>query len=158
MQLIDSLFCLFEKIVEPMGYSIVRVQMQGMKRKILQVMIERLDELPITLDDCATVSRAISVHLSVEDPVPGEYNLEISSPGLERPLVKEKDYKRFLGHEIMVRTILPVENRKNFQGFLENAFDDSISIHLKHPLDSGLDKIDIRYGEIRQAHLVNSVN
>jgi ribosome maturation factor RimP len=157
MQLIDSLFQSFEKIIDPMGYGVVRVQINGMKRRVLQVMIERKDEQPINVDDCAEVSRTISVHLDVEDPIPGQYTLEISSPGLERPLVRAKDYKRFLGHEIMVRTILPVENRKNFQGFLENSSDDGISIHLKHPLDSGLDKIDIRYGDIRQAHLVSAI-
>lgn len=158
MQLVESLLDSFEKIIEPMGYSVVRVQINGLKRKALQVMIEKLDGTPINIDDCATVSRTLSVHLNVNDPIAGEYNLEISSTGPERPLVRLSDYKRFQGKEIMLRTILPVENRKNFHGFLENVSEDSIFIHLKHPLDSGLDKIEIRYGEIRQAHLVNSVN
>lgn len=157
MQLIDSLFQSFEKIIDPMGYGVVRVQINGMKRRVVQVMIERKDEQPLTVDDCAEVSRTISVHLDVEDPIPGQYTLEISSPGLERPLVRVQDYKRFQGSEIMVRTILPVENRKNFQGILENSSDDEISIHLKHPLDSGLNKITIRYGDIRQAHLVSAI-
>lgn len=157
MKLIDSLYEKFDSIINPMGYGVVRVQINGMVRKTLQVMIERLDEIPINVDDCATVSRTLSVHLNVEDPIQGSYVLEISSPGLERPIVHPKDYKRFLGSEIMVKTILPVENRKNFQGLIEAASDESVSIRLKQPLDGGSDLIDIRYGDIRQANLVSSI-
>lgn len=157
MQLTDSLHEKFDSIINPMGYGVVRVQITGMIRKTLQVMIERLDEQPINVDDCAQVSRTLSVHLNVDDPISGSYVLEISSPGLERPITQPKDYKRFLGLEIMLKTILPVENRKNFQGVLESASDESISLRLKHPLDSGSDRIDIRYGDIRQANLVSSI-
>lgn len=157
MQLVDSLHDKFDSIINPMGYGVVRVQITGTVRKTLQVMIERLDELPINVDDCAQVSRTLSVHLNVEDPISGAYVLEISSPGLERPITKQKDYKRFLGSEIVIKTILPVENRKNFQGFLEVASEEGISLRLKHPLDSGSDRIDIRYGDIRQANLVSSI-
>ncbi len=157
MRLTDSLHETFDSIIHPMGYGVVRVQINGMVRKTLQVMIERLDEQPINVDDCATVSRTLSVHLNVEDPISGSYTLEISSPGLERPIVRPKDYKRFLGLEIVVKTILPVENRKNFQGFIDAVSDETVSLRLKHPLDSGLDRIDISYGDIRQAHLVSSI-
>ena len=157
MQLTDSLHTKFDAIVNPMGYGIVRVQINGMVRKTLQVMIERLDEQPIDVEDCATVSRTLSVHLNVDDPIAGHYVLEISSPGLERPLIQAKDYKRFLGTEIVVKTILPVGNRKIFRGILETASDDGVSLSLKHPLDSGSGRIEIRYGDIRQAHLVSSI-
>lgn len=157
MQLTDSLHDKFDSIINPMGYGVVRVQITGMIRKTLQVMIEKLDGQNINVDDCAQVSRTLSVHLNVDDPISGAYVLEVSSPGLERPITKQKDYKRFIGLEIMIKTILPVENRKNFQGFLENASEESISLRLKHPLDSGSDRIDIRYGDIRQANLVSSI-
>jgi ribosome maturation factor RimP len=157
MQLTDSLHTKFDDIVNPMGYGIVRVQINGMIRKTLQVMIERLDEEAINVEDCAIVSRTLSVHLNVDDPISGHYVLEISSPGLERPLMYPKDYKRFLGVEIVVKTILPVENRKIFRGTLETASDDGVSLSLKHSLDSGSDRIDIRYGDIRQAHLVSLI-
>ena len=157
MQLTDSLHAKFDTVINPIGYSVVRVQINGMVRKTLQVMIERLDEQAINVEDCAAVSRILSVHLNVEDPISGQYVLEISSPGLERPLVQPKDYKRFLGMEIMVKTILPVGNRKMFRGTLETASDDGVSLSLKHPLDSGSDRIDIRYDDIRQAHLVSSI-
>lgn len=157
MQLVDSLHDTFDSIINPMGYGVVRVQITGTIRKTLQVMIERLDGIPVNVDDCAQVSRTLSVHLNVEDPISGAYVLEISSPGLDRPITRQKDYKRFLGSEIMIKTILPVENRKNFQGFLEAASEECVSLHLKHPLDSGSDRIDIRYGDIRQANLVSSI-
>lgn len=157
MQLTDSLHEKFDSIINPMGYGVVRVQITGMTRKTLQIMIERLDEQPINVDDCAHVSRTLSVHLNVDDPIAGSYVLEISSPGPERPITQPKDYKRFLGLEIVLKTILPVENRKNFQGVLESASDESVSLRLKHPLDSGSDRIDIRYGDIRQANLVSSI-
>jgi ribosome maturation factor RimP len=157
MQLTDSLHTKFDTVVNPMGYGIVRVQINGMVRKTLQVMIERLDEQAISVEDCAIVSRILSVHLNVDDPISGHYVLEISSPGLERPLMHPKDYKRFQGVEIVVKTILPIGNRKIFQGVLETATDDGVSLSLKHPLDSGSDRIDIRYGDIRQAHLVSSI-
>ncbi len=157
MQLIDSLHEKFDSIINPMGYGVVRVQITGMTRKTLQVMIEKLDEQPINVDDCAQVSRTLSVHLNVDDPISGSYVLEVSSPGPDRPITQPKDYKRFLGLEIVLKTILPVENRKNFQGVLEAASDEAISLHLKHPLDSGSDRIDIRYGDIRQANLVSSI-
>ena len=157
MQLTDSLHAKFDTIVNPMGYGIVRVQINGMVRKTLQVMIEKLEEQSITVEDCAIVSRTLSVHLNVDEPISGHYVLEISSPGLERPLVHPKDYKRFLNHEIVVKTILPLGNRKIFRGILETATDDGVSLSLKHPLDSGLDRIEIRYGDIRQAHLVSSI-
>ncbi len=157
MQLVDSLHDKFDSIINPMGYGVVRVQITGTIRKTLQVMIEKLDEQPINVDDCAQVSRTLSVHLNVDDPIAGAYVLEVSSPGLERPITRQKDYKRFLGSEIVIKTILPVENRKNFQGFLEMASEEGISLRLKHPLDSGSDRIDIRYGDIRQANLVSSI-
>jgi ribosome maturation factor RimP len=157
MQLTESLHTKFDTIINPLGYSVVRVQINGMVRKTLQVMLERLDDLPITVEECATLSRIISVHLNVEDPIAGHYILEISSPGLERPLIRPKDYKRFQGLEIMVKTILPIGNRKIFKGILETASDDGVSLSLKHPLDSGADRIDIRYGDIRQAHLVSAI-
>jgi ribosome maturation factor RimP len=158
MQLTDSLHAKFDTVINPMGYAVVRVQINGMVRKTLQIMIEKLDEQPINVEDCAIVSRTLSVHLNVEDPISGHYVLEISSPGLERPLIQPKDYKRFQGQEIVVKTILPVGNRKIFQGTLETATDDGVSLALKNQLEGGGgDRIEIRYGDIRQGHLVSKI-
>lgn len=97
-----------EKIIkEPLldnGYEIVRILFGGEKRKNLQVMIERIDGLEITVDDCEKSSRLISVLLDVNDPIQEHYLLEVSSPGIERPLVKLKDFQRFCGELILVNT------------------------------------------------------
>ena len=154
MSLIDSLYNSFEEIITPYGFTVVRVQINGSERKVLQVMIERLDDVPINVDDCAKVSRVISVHMDVNNPIAGAYTLEISSTGLERPLVKPKDYKRFINSEIVVRTVIPVENRKNFQGVLESADDSNFSVRLKQAFASGDDLLSFSYADVKQAHLV----
>ena len=91
-----------EQMIEPslaaMGYEIVRVHISGGHRPILQIMIERIDGREITVDDCADSSRAISALLDVEDPLPTAYELEVSSPGIDRPLTRPKDFERFAGH------------------------------------------------------------
>src|SRR3990170_1409421 len=91
-----------EGLIEPaltaMGYDLVRVAVQGGEsRKTLQIMAERRDGAGMTVDDCADISRTISAVLDVEDPIAGAYTLEVSSPGIDRPLPRSKDYERFLG-------------------------------------------------------------
>lgn len=113
----NQVIALISPALHPMGYDVVRVKMTDAgKRTTLQVMIERLDEKEITLQDCETVSYHISAILDVEDPIKQEYNLEVSSPGIDRPLVKLRDFDRFLGHEAKLSTQLPVQGRKNFRG------------------------------------------
>ena len=86
--------------LEAMGYDLVRVRLSGGKqRRRLQVMAERIDESGMTVDDCADISRAVSVLLDTEDPIPGAYDLEVSSPGIDRPLTRPRDFERFAGHE-----------------------------------------------------------
>lgn len=104
--------------LEAMGYELVRVQMQGRQRPTLQVMAERRDRRPMTVEDCADISRALSAILDVEDPIQGTYVLEVSSPGIDRPLVRPDDYDRFAGFEARIDTARPVEGRKRFRGQL----------------------------------------
>ena len=85
--------------VEGMGYELVRLTVSGGHRKTLQVMAERKDGLNMSLDDCTQLSRAISAVMDVEDPIEGAYSLEVSSPGIDRPLTRPKDYDRFAGFE-----------------------------------------------------------
>ncbi len=92
------------RIIEPsldaMGYRLVRLmQTGGLRRPTLQVMAERRDEAPMTVEDCAEISRAVSALLDVADPIAGAYMLEVSSPGIDRPLVRPEDYDRFAGFE-----------------------------------------------------------
>jgi ribosome maturation factor RimP len=124
-----------ERIVAPaldaMGYSLVRVRLSGGQRQVLQVMVERNDERGLTLDDCAEVSRALSALLDVEDPLPGAYSLEVSSPGLDRPLVKPQDYERFAGREAALETRAPIDGRRRFRGMLLGLDGDSVRIALE---------------------------
>jgi ribosome maturation factor RimP len=100
------------QIIEPslaaMGYRLVRVHMTSGRRATLQVMAERLDDLPITHDDCAEISRSVSALLDVADPIAGAYTLEISSPGIDRPLVRVEDYDRFSGFEAKIELAIPL--------------------------------------------------
>ena len=85
--------------LQDMGYDIIRLQLSGAERPQLQIMIDRLDEESVTVDDCADVSRAVSAILDVEDPIAGAYTLEVSSPGIDRPLTRPRDFERFAGLE-----------------------------------------------------------
>ena len=107
-----------EPAIAPLGYALVRVQIQGRQRPRLQVMVERADETLITLDDCARLSTVISALLDAHDPIAGSYVLEVSSPGVDRPLVRLQDFARFQGHVARIETARPIEGRKRFTGRL----------------------------------------
>lgn len=102
--------------IESMGLAVVRVTLSGGARPVLQVMAERADGTPVTVDDCARLSRAVSAILDAEDPIPGHYTLEVSSPGLDRPLVKARDFVRFEGREAKVEMREPVGGQRRFKG------------------------------------------
>ncbi len=112
--------------LESMGYAIVRVMLTGGKRPTLQVMAERADGGPMSVDDCADISRAVSAILDVEDPVPTAYNLEVSSPGIDRPLTRRQDYARFAGFEVRVDTARLLDGRKRFKGRLLGIGEDDV--------------------------------
>lgn len=105
-----------EPIIDNLGFEVVRVQLSGNVKKTLQIMIERKDRKNIVVEDCATVSRAISDILDEKDPIEGEYSLEVSSPGLDRPLTKLEHFQRFAGYEAKVETNAEVDGRKRFKG------------------------------------------
>ena len=111
-----------------MGYEVVRVQLTGGQRMVLQVMAERADGAPMTVEDCADISRAISAVLDVEDPIKSAYTLEVSSPGIDRPLTRLKDYERFAGFEAKLETRLAVDGRKRFKGMLKGVEDGLVCI------------------------------
>src|SRR6202047_1684457 len=101
-----------------MGYRLVRVVITSGRRATLQVMAERLDDQPMTVDDCTQISHSVSALLDVADPIPGAYMLEISSPGIDRPLVRTEDYDRFTGFEARIELARPIEGRERFHGRL----------------------------------------
>lgn len=109
---------IIEPSLEAMGYRLVRVALTGAQRPTLQVMVERGDEVAMTVEDCADISRSISALLDVADPIAGAYTLEVSSPGIDRPLVRPEDYDRFAGFEARIELNEPVDGRKRFRGRL----------------------------------------
>lgn len=122
-----------EGLIEPaltaMGYDLVRVAVQGGEsRKTLQIMAERRDGEGMSVDDCADISRAVSAVLDVEDPIAGAYTLEVSSPGIDRPLVKRGDFERFAGFEARIETVQPVAGRKRFRGRLMGVTGDEVRL------------------------------
>ena len=119
---------LIEPSLAAMGYRLVRVLMTGGRRATLQVMAERLDDLPITHDDCAKISRSVSALLDVVDPIVGAYTLEISSPGIERPLVRAEDYDRFSGFEAKIEVMMPIDGRRRFRGRLIGTAEGAIRL------------------------------
>ncbi len=143
-----------ESVVKECGCSIVRVAFVGaQKRKTLQIMIEKIDGSNITIEDCENVSRAVSVRLDVMDPIKGRYNLEVSSAGIDRPLVKIQDYERFVGKPVVVKTYDEKKNRKVFRGLLDLVLENGIKLKLDSPLEDQTYSIEIGYNEIKYAHI-----
>jgi ribosome maturation factor RimP len=114
--------------LEAMGYGVVRVLIGTGRRPTLQVMAERLDEQAMTVEDCAEISRAVSALLDVEDPFDGTYTLEVSSPGIDRPLTKREDYLRFTGRDAKLETREPLDGRKRFTGRLAGVEDEAVRL------------------------------
>ncbi len=114
--------------LEAMGFDLVRVRLSGVQRPVLQVMAERPDGR-MSVDDCAEVSRAISAILDVEDPIAGAYTLEVSSPGLDRPLVRPADYERFKGFDARLDLVQPLDGRKRLTGRLLGCAAELVRLH-----------------------------
>ncbi|MFI5033161.1 MAG: ribosome maturation factor RimP [Reyranellales bacterium] len=123
-----------EDIISPtvvgMGFEVVRVAMSR-GGGTLQIMIEPADGRPMDVEDCATLSRALSAVLDVEDPIASAYTLEVSSPGIDRPLTREKDYVRWAGHVARMETTQPIEGRRRFKGTLLGLENGTVRIRLE---------------------------
>jgi ribosome maturation factor RimP len=131
-----------------MGYDIVRVVLSGDRRAKLQIMVERHDGAGMTVDDCAGISRAVAAILDVSDPIAGAYVLEVSSPGLDRPLTRLGDFARFAGFEARVETRMPVEGQRRFRGRLLGL--DGARVQLA--TDKG--EITIDFADVAKAKLI----
>ena len=116
---------LLEPGVSAMGFELVDVEVAGSRHNpTLRVYIDSPGG--VNVDDCASVSRQLSALLDIEDPLPGHYTLEVSSPGLDRPLVKPEDFRRFVGETIKVKLQAPLLGRRNFSGRLVNVAADHV--------------------------------
>lgn len=148
MSLTDNIAGMIAPSIEALGYDVVRVTVAGSTRKVLQIMAEPKDGRIMSVEDCARVSRAISAVLDVEDPISGAYSLEVSSPGIDRPLTRPNDYNRFKGHEAKIETHEPVDGRKRFKGILKGVADAAVKI------DSEGAEIALPLSQIAKAKLV----
>jgi ribosome maturation factor RimP len=120
---------LVEPVLQAMGYELVRVHYgSGGGRPTLQIMAERLDRRSMAVEDCAEISRSLSALLDVEDPLEEAYVLEVSSPGIDRPLIRPADYQRFAGFEARLELSQPVEGRRRFRGRIGELVDGQLRI------------------------------
>ena len=119
---------LIAPMLEDMNYDIVRVRLGGDRRIVLQIMAERVDAAAMTVEDCADISRAVAAVLDVEDPISGAYELEVSSPGLDRPLTRLADYDRFAGFDAKVETSMLHDGRRRFSGCLLGVDGENVRL------------------------------
>lgn len=119
-----------EPAIEDLGFRLVRVQVSGREGKTVQIMAERPDGT-ITIDDCETISRQVSPLLDVNDVVQGSYRLEISSPGIDRPLVRPSDFEAWSGNEVKLELKELVGGRKRYRGTLEGFEDGEVRIEVE---------------------------
>ena len=131
-----------------MGYELVRVMLRGRERPTLEIMAERADRASITVEDCAEISRAVSALLDMEDPLPGSYVLEVTSPGIDRPLVRPDDFARFAGFEARIETAAPIDGRRRFKGRLIGVEGDEVRIEVDGT------SVPVPLASIKQAKLV----
>lgn len=143
-----ALLQLARETVEPMGYELLGLeyQMRPQSGALLRMYIDHADG--IQLDDCETVSRQFGAVLDVEDPIKGEYELEVSSPGLDRPLFEKRHFERFVGHEAKIRLHRAIDGRRRFKGVIRAVDGDELALEV--------DGVEIRlpFAEIDNARLV----
>lgn len=129
MNVEERIHVLLKDTVSDLGFDIVRVKYFD-HSKVLQIMIENSDGQNITVDDCELVSNTVSLILDVEDPITSHYNLEISSAGLDRPLVTIDDFKRFKGREVKVQLSKLLDGVRKFKGIIEEVVANDVIIRL----------------------------
>ena len=156
MAVSDRIAELISPTLESMGYELVRVHISGGRNnQTLQIMAERQDGNAVTVDDCETISHTVSAQLDVADPIASAYSLEVSSPGIDRPLTRLKDYERFAGFEAKVQLVEPVDGRRNFRGILRGVEGKDIAIEIV-PEKKGENgaKVKLPFSTIDQAKLI----
>lgn len=141
---------LLDPVAETLGFDIVRLRLMGGAVRRLQVMAERPADHDITVDECARLSRAFSQVLDPADPISGEYVLEVSSPGVDRPLTRLQDFETWEGYEARLELDRLVENRKRFRGVLAGVEDGNVAIDLEGEEETAL----IPFAWITDAKLV----
>ncbi|MEO0653956.1 MAG: ribosome maturation factor RimP [Pseudomonadota bacterium] len=140
-------------VLEDMGFELVRVRFMGGKTKTVQIMAER-PEGGIEVDDCAEISTAVSATLDVEDPIEDAYTLEVSSPGIDRPLTRLKDFETWVGYEAKLETNELIDGRRRFKGPLHGVEDDEVLIEIDAGQSNEPVIIGLRFDWLADAKLV----
>jgi ribosome maturation factor RimP len=152
-----------ERVAASSGLEVVEVELRGGgKARMLRIVIDKLSG--ITHEDCANLSREVGTILDVEDAVPGgSYTLEVSSPGLDRKLVRPVDYERFTGSRVKLTTQQPVNGNRHFEGRLESFQQGRLTLDLsaarkkRRPEQSGAEKLEIDLANVEKANLVPEI-
>jgi ribosome maturation factor RimP len=144
----DDIISLIEPSLDAMGYRLVRVAFLGARRATLQIMAERRDDTPMTVEDCTEISRSVSAILDVADPIADAYMLEVSSPGIDRPLTRPEDYDRFAGFEAKIELGQPIDGRKRFRGRILGLAADQVRLVAENG------EVSLPLGAIAKAKLV----
>ncbi|MAZ04018.1 MAG: ribosome maturation factor RimP [Sneathiella sp.] len=148
MSAVDRIEALIAPPLVDMGYELVRVRLTGSDKKVLQIMAEKADGT-MTIEGCTEVSQMVSALLDVEDPISGAYDLEVSSPGIDRPLTRLKDFERWAGFEAKVELEQVVEGQRRYRGKLLGLKDENVLLQA----DDG-NRIELPFSDVRKAKLI----
>lgn len=142
-----------EPVIEQLGFRLVRVRVNGQNGCTVQIMAERPDG-SMGVDECEEVSRAVSPELDLKDPVDRAYYLEISSPGIDRPLVRVSDFDRWAGFEAKIEMAVPVNGRKRYRGFVKGAEGEFAVIDLPDVKEGDEPRVKLSIADMAEARLV----
>ena len=142
-----------EPVLAGLGYRLVRVRISGAAGCTVQIMAERPDGA-LAIEDCEAASRALSPVLDVADPIEGPYRLEISSPGIDRPLVRRSDFARYAGHTAHVEMLIPVDGRKRFRAELIGTEGECVRLRCAETANAAAGDVSLRIDDIMEARLV----
>ena len=131
MSLADNIKKLINPTIKNLGFEIVQIEVLGEMNPCLQIMADRYDQTGMNVDDCAQISRAVSAILDVEDPITNTYTLEVSSPGLDRPLVKREDFVRFAGAEVKLEKRGQGDEQRRYRGELKGVKGNDVVLLMK---------------------------
>ncbi len=124
---------MIEPTLNDMGYRLVRIIWLGSeRRRILQIMADKLDGSEMMVDDCSEISHAVSALLDVHDPIESDYELEVSSPGVDRPLMNMDDFAAYIGHEVKVEMAIPQNGRRRYRSFISETNAEEGIVTLKN--------------------------
>jgi len=150
--LAGEIAALAEPVLGDLGFRLVRVTLSGRNGSTVQIMAERPDGT-ITIEECAEISRQLSPVLDAHDPMPGSYALEISSPGIDRPLVRWSDFDDWVGYEAKIEMKTPIDGRKRFRGMIQGTQGDQVHLDVEHD-EQGRRIVELPIANIADARLV----